>query len=65
MTIPLSAREREVLQLVTEGQSNREIAATLYLSPNTVKTHVSSILNKLGVDHRLQAVVYAIRHDLV
>ncbi|MBD2465242.1 response regulator transcription factor [Oscillatoria sp. FACHB-1407] len=63
--MPLSSREREVLKLITEGASNPEIARRLYLSPNTIKTHVRSILNKLGVEHRLQAAVVALRHGLV
>ncbi|MBD2465226.1 response regulator transcription factor [Oscillatoria sp. FACHB-1407] len=64
-TPDLSARELEVLQLLVEGLSNPEIAAHLYLSPNTVKTHVRGILNKLGVQHRLQAAVAALRLGLV
>ncbi|MBD2535002.1 response regulator transcription factor [Nostoc sp. FACHB-892] len=55
----------EVLKLMVEGQSNPEIAGVLYLSPNTVKTHVRSILNKFGVDNRVQAVVFALRRGLV
>lgn len=61
----LSDRELQVLNLLAEGQSNPEIASTLCLSRNTVKTHVRNILNKLGVDHRIQAVVIAFRHGLV
>jgi DNA-binding NarL/FixJ family response regulator len=53
-TIALSPREREVLTLVAEGRSNKEIAAALFLSPNTVKTHVASLLNKLHADTRAQ-----------
>jgi DNA-binding NarL/FixJ family response regulator len=55
----------EVLKLLVEGQSNPEIAGVLYVSPNTVKTHVRSILSKFGVDNRVQAVVVALRHGLV
>jgi len=63
--IPLSSREQEVLKLITEGATNTEIARHLYLSPNTIKTHVRNILNKLGVEHRLQAAVIALRHGLI
>ncbi|MBW4662394.1 MAG: response regulator transcription factor [Drouetiella hepatica Uher 2000/2452] len=61
----LSSCEMEVLKLLVEGQSNPEIAGVLYVSPNTVKTHVRSILSKFGVDNRVQAVVVALRHGLV
>jgi two-component system, NarL family, response regulator LiaR len=63
--VRLTAREHEVLQLIAKGCSNPEIATALYLSPNTVKTHVRGILNKLGVNHRLQAVVVALRMGLI
>jgi two-component system, NarL family, response regulator LiaR len=61
----LSQRELEVLKLMVEGYSNPEIAAALYLSPNTVKTHVRGIMNKLAVDDRVQAAVVALRAGLV
>ena len=61
----LSQRELEVLQLMVQGKSNPEIAAELYLSPNTVKTHVRGIMNKLAVDDRVQAAVVALRAGLV
>lgn len=61
----LSQRELEVLKLMVEGRSNPEIAAELYLSPNTVKTHVRGIMNKLAVDDRVQAAVVALRAGLV
>lgn len=61
----LSQRELEVLKLMVEGYSNPEIAAALYLSPNTVKTHVRGIMNKLSVDDRVQAAVVALRSGLV
>ncbi len=64
-SIKLSAREVEVLKLIVEGRTNPEIAAVLYLSPNTIKTHVRGILNKFGVEDRLQASVFAVRHHLV
>ena len=61
----LTPREIEVLKLVGHGLSNREIASKLFLSEKTVKTHVSSILQKLGVSDRTQAALYAIREKLV
>lgn len=61
----LSQRETEVLKLIVEGYSNPEIAAALYLSANTVKTHVRGIMNKLAVDDRVQAAVVALRSGLV
>ncbi|HWQ23196.1 MAG TPA: response regulator transcription factor [Gaiellaceae bacterium] len=61
----LTAREREVLQLVAEGATNREIAASLQLSEHTVHFHVKNILAKLHLRNRAQAVAYAIRTGLV
>jgi DNA-binding NarL/FixJ family response regulator len=61
----LTAREREVLQLVARGIDNREIAKALYLSEHTVKNHVSNILLKLQVANRIQAAVRAVRGRLV
>lgn len=63
--LTLSARELEVLTLIVEGRSNPEIARMLYLSENTIKTHVRGILNKLGVSDRLQAAVLAVRYQWV
>ncbi len=61
----LTAREREVLQMMSTGFGNKEIAARLGISPNTVKFHVRQILAKLGVETRTQAVSTAIRRGLV
>lgn len=61
----LSQREMEVLRLIVDGKSNTEIAEILYLSPNTIKTHVRGIMNKLAVDDRVQAAVVALRSGIV
>ena len=63
--IALSARELEVLRLVAGGRDNAEIAAELFISPSTAKSHVSHILGKLSSQNRLQAAVYAVRCGLV
>lgn len=61
----LTKRESEVLQLLTDGQSNRTIGETLFISEKTVKNHVSSILQKMSVNDRTQAVVTAIKNGWV
>jgi len=60
----LTDREREVLRLVTEGATNREIASRLYISQNTVSFHMKNILAKLHVRNRAQAAAFAIRAGL-
>lgn len=61
----LTPRETDVLRLVAKGQSNKEIARTLDIGEKTVKTHVSSVLMKLGVQSRTQAALHAVRIGLV
>lgn len=60
----LSAREVQVLHLLAAGKSNRQIAETLFISPNTVANHVRGILTKTNTDNRTEAAAYAIRHGL-
>jgi DNA-binding NarL/FixJ family response regulator len=62
---PLSAREIEVLKCIAEGKSNKEIAALLFISEGTVKTHVLSIHEKLGVSDRTEAAVTAIKRGIL
>jgi len=61
----LTKREMDVLGLLATGATNKEIAEQLYVSEGTVKNHVSSILNRLGLRDRMQAAIFAIEHDLV
>ena len=63
--IGLSGREQEVLELLCRGRSNSQIAEELFVAETTVKTHVSSIMRKAGVNSRLEVVVYAYEHRLV
>jgi DNA-binding NarL/FixJ family response regulator len=62
---PLTGREREVLELVAQGRANKEIARELGIGDRTVRTHISSILGKLGLVSRTQAAVYAVQEGLV
>jgi DNA-binding NarL/FixJ family response regulator len=61
----LTEREREVLRHLATGMSNREISAVLFVSENTVKNHVRNILHKLQLHSRTEAVVYAVRENLI
>ncbi len=61
----LSDREVEVLKLIANGKDNAQIARELFISPKTVKNHISNILMKLQIENRIQAAVYAVRSGLV
>jgi DNA-binding NarL/FixJ family response regulator len=61
----LSEREIEVLKLIANGKDNAQIARDLFISPKTVKNHISNILMKLQIENRIQAAVYAVRSGLV
>jgi two-component system NarL family response regulator len=61
----LTDREMQVLRLVARGMANKDIAAELYISENTVKNHVRNILEKLQLHSRMEAVVYAVREKLL
>ena len=63
--VPLSAREVEILDYIAHGQSNKAIAKTLNISDQTVKNHITSILRKLAVNDRTQAVIYALRNNWI
>jgi len=65
LSVKLSRREKDVLRLVTEGYTNVQIAEVLDISAHTVKTHVNSLFNKLGVNDRTQAAVLAARNHLL
>ena len=58
----LTKREKDVLKEIAKGKSNKEIGASLHITEKTVKTHVSNILSKLGVQDRTQAALYAVQH---
>lgn len=61
----LTSREFNILKLIAEGRSNKEIALALHLTEGTVKGYVSTIFDKLGVEDRTQAALYAVKHGLV
>jgi DNA-binding NarL/FixJ family response regulator len=63
--VPLSTREVEILDHIAHGQSNRSIARLLEISDQTVKNHITSILRKLAVNDRTQAVIYALRNNWI
>ena len=65
MVAKLTPRERDVLQALAEGLSDKEIAERLYVGIGTVRSHTTSLLSKLEVRSRLQALVFAVRHGLV
>jgi NarL family two-component system response regulator LiaR len=61
----LTDREREVLRLLADGRRNDDIAQTLFISPQTVQTHVRNLLAKLGVHSKLEAVAFAVKHGAI
>ncbi|MES5954872.1 response regulator transcription factor [Bacillus fungorum] len=61
----LTKREKEVLREIAKGRSNKEIAAELHITEQTVKSHVSNVLAKLEVDDRTQAALYAVKHGVI
>jgi len=61
----LTDRERQILQLLAEGRRNDDIATELYISPQTVQTHVRNILGKLRVHSKLEAVAFAVKHGTI
>jgi DNA-binding NarL/FixJ family response regulator len=63
--VPLTERELQVLRLVADGKTNKEIGEELFIGPSTVKNHISSILMKLQVDNRVQAAVHAVRKRML
>lgn len=62
---PLTEREKDVLRLLGQGMSNKEIGSTLFITERTARTYVSNILGKLGLASRTQAALYAVEHKLV
>jgi DNA-binding NarL/FixJ family response regulator len=65
LTEPLTEREKDVLRLLGQGMSNKEIGAALFITERTARTYVSNILGKLGLASRTQAALYAVEHKLV
>ena len=61
----LSDREWEILRLLAQGRRNEDIAAALFISPQTVQTHVRNVLGKLGVHSKLEAVALAVKHGQI
>jgi DNA-binding NarL/FixJ family response regulator len=61
----LTTREREILQLLAEGKTNKEVAAALYISPYTVETHRGNILEKLGLHSPAELILYAVRKGII
>jgi two-component system, NarL family, response regulator LiaR len=61
----LTEREREILRLLAQGQRNDDIAASLFISPQTVQTHVRNLLGKLRVHSKLEAVAFAVKHGAI
>jgi DNA-binding NarL/FixJ family response regulator len=61
----LSDREWEILRLLTQGRRNEDIATALFISPQTVQTHVRNVLGKLGVHSKLEAVALAVKHGQI
>jgi len=62
---PLTAQEKNVLELVANGETNKEIAAALCISPATVKRHLENILRKLQLKNRVTAAVYAVKERMI
>ncbi len=61
----LTSRERDVLDCIMDGESNKEIAARLFISEGTVKVHVNNLMSKLGAENRTQVVIHALRRGIV
>ena len=61
----LTSREREIVQMLAEGRSNKEVAAVLCISVNTVETHRATIMRKLGITSIVELVHYAVRNKLI